>query len=421
MVDAHALGACGLGRAGSNPASPTMTYWSVTVPDGRRGKRDGFTQSYPALWRFCLSGARHVQRRIINLDIEGIKTRTIRAISPLKSTSAPCFFGTRTDAGRSLPDYYLVYFTLVDLLGFRYVGRGEKVAWSIPVDFEGRVYVIEHRKLGLGVFSSGGIDREEDAKAIVQLVKRGVNAARPYFERRADQALKGPKVNVHNDSVDLFDRYEFFLGMFETKRNKTGKKRSAGSYRFARETEWLAISAIESFFSWTEHVFIHLAILQGKCTTGNQVDQLAANEWKDKFKAALDVQDLETKRYYDDLLEIRRQVRNFVAHGSFGKNGEAFKFHSAAGAVPVMLPHRRVNRSDRFPDADAIKTINDFIEYLRSGRLSPAWMFLDSHLDTILTEAQSGTYDDAMASEDSMRSFIEYREYLEDMHANMDF
>ena len=23
MVDAHALGACGLGRAGSNPASPT--------------------------------------------------------------------------------------------------------------------------------------------------------------------------------------------------------------------------------------------------------------------------------------------------------------------------------------------------------------------------------------------------------------
>ena len=25
MVDAHALGACGCGRAGSNPASPTMT------------------------------------------------------------------------------------------------------------------------------------------------------------------------------------------------------------------------------------------------------------------------------------------------------------------------------------------------------------------------------------------------------------
>ena len=26
MVDAHALGACGLGRAGSNPASPTKGW-----------------------------------------------------------------------------------------------------------------------------------------------------------------------------------------------------------------------------------------------------------------------------------------------------------------------------------------------------------------------------------------------------------
>ena len=26
MVDAHALGACGLGRAGSNPASPTRCW-----------------------------------------------------------------------------------------------------------------------------------------------------------------------------------------------------------------------------------------------------------------------------------------------------------------------------------------------------------------------------------------------------------
>ena len=30
MVDAHALGACGLGRAGSNPASPTnLANWPM--------------------------------------------------------------------------------------------------------------------------------------------------------------------------------------------------------------------------------------------------------------------------------------------------------------------------------------------------------------------------------------------------------
>ena len=49
------------------------------------------------------------------------------------------------------PEYYLVYFLLVDLLGFKCYGRGEKVAWSTPVEIEGQHFLIEHRKLGLGV------------------------------------------------------------------------------------------------------------------------------------------------------------------------------------------------------------------------------------------------------------------------------
>ena len=38
MVDAHALGACGLGRAGSNPASPTSERFlepTLRQPEGR--------------------------------------------------------------------------------------------------------------------------------------------------------------------------------------------------------------------------------------------------------------------------------------------------------------------------------------------------------------------------------------------------
>ena len=442
MVDAHALGACGLGRAGSHPASPTrgtdhltgvarddirnFGLGETTRSDSLMGRRYGHgievEPRHLSATHSPISNAVSILLRITAVDISQIKTRTLHAISPLKSSSSPCFFGTRTNAGRELPDYYLVYFMLVDLLGFRHLGRGEKVAWSLPVDFEGRTYIIEHRKMGLGVFSSGGSECEEDAKKIVRLVKQGVSAARPYFDWRADESLKGSKVNVYNDSVGLFDRFEFFLGLFESKRTEgDGEQFNSGSYQLYRETEWLAIATIESFFSWTEHVFIHLAILQGNCTTGVEVDELAAKNWQDKFKAALDLQNPETKRHYDDLLAIRNQVRNFVAHGSFGKNGKAFKFHSAAGAVPVMLPHRRLSGSNRFPDADSIKSINEFIAHLRAGPLAPAWIFLDNRLSTILTEAKSGVYDSAMASESDMQSFVDYRDYIEDMSANMDF
>ena len=370
------------------------------------------------------------------MDIVAIRNRAEAAISPLKLGSSEWSFGTRTNAGSELPEYYLVYFLLVDLLGFDYIGSGEKIAWSIPVDLNGKVFFIEHRKFGLGIFAPDDDDSEAVAQEIVQLIKKSVRAARPYFDWRADEALKGPEVNVYNDSVDLFGRYEYLRGLFETKleesqsnRGKTVKRTLengatsyiAANYQSNREMEWLAIGAIESFFSWTEHVFIHLAILQSKITTGEGVDELAAQNWKAKFKAALDVSDSETKRHYDDLIAIRNQVRNFVAHGSFGKNGEAFSFHSGAGAVPVMLPHRRNNRSNLFPDADALETIRKFVEYLRSGQLSPAWIFLDSHLNTILTDAQGVMYQEAMTSDDEMRSFVEYREYIEDMYTNMDF
>jgi hypothetical protein len=68
---------------------------------------------------------------------------------------------------------------------------------------------------------------------------------------------------------------------------------------------------------------------------------LAIGDWKDKFKAAIDLRDQTAKGHYDTLLEIRRQIRNFVAHGAFGKDGQAFDFHSSAGAVPVRLPHQK--------------------------------------------------------------------------------
>lgn len=66
-----------------------------------------------------------------------------------------------------------------------------------------------------------------------------------------------------------------------------------------KRAEWLALSAIDSFFSWTEHVFIHCAILNGKAITGEDVADLADNEWANKFKAAININERESKEFYD--------------------------------------------------------------------------------------------------------------------------
>lgn len=378
-----------------------------------------------------------------NKIIQAVK----KAIDPLKPVSAESeeanlFMAKRTDAGRSLPPYYLVYFLLVDLLGFKNLGQFEKIAWSVPVDYQGKAFVIEHRKFGLGIFANNLPEDETYAKEITRRIRKAVKIAEPYFDSLAEAAANTSKLNVVNKSTELYERHKFFLDLYEAKTSEAEtrksekvvtKKGSVTSYRYPammlrREAKWLALSAIETFFSWTEHIFIHIAILQGRVTTGLEVGNLAKDDWKVKFQAALDITSPEVKTYYDELLSVRQQLRNFDAHGSFGKNREAFQFHSSVGAVPLRLPYKQKSREFRFGrgidfvDDEAIELIKSFSEYLWIDSRAPAKIYIqDSGLSLILTHAVDGTYTHAMSSTDSMEEFVDYQTALHDRYANMDF
>ena len=174
-------------------------------------------------------------------EIQEIHKRTAVAISPLESAdeSAPYFYGMRTLAGQKLPPYYLVYFLLVDLLGFRHGGPQEKVAWSIPVEIDGSVAMIEHRKLGLGVFEPHEAGQshslgpalpknEAIATQIVQSIEKGIKAATPFFNHLASVAVSGSHLNVVNNSGWLYERYEYLRDEFRksSKRQLTERMKS---------------------------------------------------------------------------------------------------------------------------------------------------------------------------------------------------
>jgi hypothetical protein len=182
-----------------------------------------------------------------------------------------------------LPVYYLVYFLLVELLKFPKGGVWEKVAWSIPVDFNGNAAVIEYRKMGLGVFSNATSEDEAIAEGIVTAVIRGIAAARPFFDHLAAKAVTGSKLNVTNNSPWLFSRYVFLRDRFREKlasvKNESlynveeseietpdGTKKKSFTIRYSdtQEARWMGIAAVDAFFSWTEHVLIHISILLGQ-------------------------------------------------------------------------------------------------------------------------------------------------------------
>lgn len=395
-------------------------------------------------------------------EFEPIRDAARRALGDVKPAGPPLpdedqrFPQWRTSGGRALPEYYLVYFLLVDLLGFDDLGQFEKVAWIVPVRFHGRLYSIEHRKFGIGIFApsfTGESDEvtalsemaETDASHMAAAIAKSVSIAEPYFEWRAEQAVLSSRLNVQNISHDLFDRYICFRDRFssltlEADRRKEeshvttsmlsdGNVSRAGifpSYALYREAKWNGEAAIDAFFSWTEHVFIHLAILQGRASSGEEIAALAEADWKTKCKAALDLSDRETKEHYDKLLDLRAQIRNFMAHGAFGKRGEAFKFHSGAGAVPVLLTSRQQHKysltgTAAFDEGAAIAAIEAFIPHIWSGTRGPARHCIFSELPTVLTLVADGTYANAMHSEHEMAEFVEYMTRQRDDASNMDW
>lgn len=387
-------------------------------------------------------------------DIDRIRALARQAIAPLKpvdNTTAEIdgqklFHASRTNAGRSLPPYYLVYFLLVDLLGYHNAGQWEKTAWSVAVDLNGKAFLIEHRKFGVGVFAQDGDADEPQAERIARLISKAVSVAEPYFVWLAQDAVHRSSINVVNTSASLFERYEFFHEshaqrkaeadarkkerVVRTWKTDSGPAKSVQfpSIKLYKEAQWLAMAAVDCFYSWTEHVFIHVAALQGRVTTGDSVAALAKADWSDKYKTAVRLDDEKSKSFYDKLVIIRRQLRNFVAHGAFGKQGEAFKFHSGAGAVPVLLETRHGQQRFSmfgpadFNEAEALEVMSAFVDFLWSDSRAPARVYVQEHeLPLILPYAADGTYARAMVSVESMTEFADHLTAEMDRSANMDW
>ena len=386
-------------------------------------------------------------------ELEPVRAKALRAILPLKPLDSSTdyeptqlFMAQRTKAGYELPPYYLVYFLLVELLGFNHGGKFEKVSWSVAVDWRGRGFVIEHRKMGVGVFAQDLARDEDAAREIVIRIQKAVRAAQPFFEWLAGDAVARSAVNVVNNSSDLYARYAYLRDAYRDKRAEYERRKnerivtkgttpggawtqsSFPAYRLISESSWLAISAVEAFYAWTEHVLIHVAILLGRRTTATEVAQMAEADWADKFRAAVDISDSGAKAHYDRLFALRKELRNYVAHGAFGKQGEAFHFHSGAGAVPVLLPHRSGSRRFKFAEGlsfdalAAFTAMEEFATFLWSDGRAPAEVYVQkSELPVILTLAIDGTYKHAMQSVETMEDFVKHLSGEFDRAADMDW
>ncbi len=382
-------------------------------------------------------------------DKERYKNIALKILSPIKpinsKTSANkdfLFTARRSQFSYNLPDYYLIFFLFADLLEFENLGKFDKVAWSFPIDYNGRAFLIEYRKFGVGVFIQNPEVDEIDAESITKKINGAVKSIRPFYDYIAEQAINKSEFNVINNNIPLFERFSFLLKQYKKEHTKYLKYKGKSKiitngdvtyskflgYNYHEQANWLAISCIEAFFSWTEHLFIHLAIINNNISDGQEVSRLIEAEWKIKFKRAIVEETKEIEKFYAELLIVRQQLRNFVAHGAFGKEGNAFRFHSQTGTVPVLMNYRKqknrfsLQGSLSFNENDIIELINDFIKYLWKSSLKPSMYYTQKYgLPTILTLVSDGTYKNISKNMRKMNYYIDKLVRLIDDSANMDW
>ncbi len=390
------------------------------------------------------------------MDHDAVKAKASEAICPLRQASGWSFAYrascTRTEAGDGLAvaEAHFVFALLVDLLGFEDLGPSEKLLWSIPVEFDDMVFFIEHRKFGLGIFAPNIPHIEESARKVVRLINEGIRTARKFghFKSWVQKHSKDRNVILINDSIMLYDRYVYFLELFEEQWSAFEKKHEEASSRTSgdpfgqiasycdcdyhrEQAAWLGQSAINCFFSWTEHIFIHLAMLLGnpKANTVEKCNRLIKSpEWRKKYRSVFNVDnDREAETYLRSLTRIR-ESKNFTSHGHFGKDRETLWVSTGIGFVPYNAePSRSINPwrhndSVGFTERESLQLIERFIKYLWSGARRPAYILLQERsYPTFFQFMLSGDYGEAMKSEEAMKSLVYGIENKFDIGENMDF
>jgi len=377
--------------------------------------------------------------------LETTKSNVLRAMSGISPPSEAARITGLHTVYKGIPhgDYYLIFLMMVDLLGYRYFGPFEKIAYGIPLEFEGLNYSVNYQKFGMRIECSEGGDGEKVYKAI----RKGIKAAKPYYLWRAEQASTSSDLNLESKCPKLWAKYQYLreqskmlLDKFETDKDKkkvvkgssedgTGQWTSISypAYEYLEQGRWMHEAAVDAFFAWCEQALVHTAILMGRLTNGKEIVDLLKGEFGPKCKLVLDLSLPDEKSAYDDISLLRNELRNFVAHGSFGKDGSAFTFHTATGAVPLKVLDNKSLSEFSFGGADArdweadYQRIDAFVEQLWENGRAPAKQYLEAGFPCILTFAANGTYSKAMASEADMEGFLEYLGRMMDDSANMDF
>lgn len=342
---------------------------------------------------------------------------------------------------------YIIYLLFVDILGYQYSGMSEKVAWEIPIKFKGCSFILSHRKFGFK-FISNEINEKILNTANEAMTK--INNAIPLVEKilqpKINEIVSEGKITIDNEYLTLRRRYKFFY-----ERTKVSFKKKEEKYNFHKynnpskdninemldeyftgveEKEYYLSATLDAFYSWLE--FLLIALFPFFNSERNiDIHKIISMSWSEKFKKIFDLKnDKNIKIIYDDLLVLKEQFRNPMAHGHYLKNKGLFYIHMPnLGAIPFHLTEngkkleysfKRINENNFNKISGCLERFEYYIENTHHVT-KLATRYLKNGLDLYFNYESRVEYKMACKSDKDMDYFIELTQKRVDDSRNMDW
>lgn len=325
---------------------------------------------------------------------------------------------------------YMVFVVFVSLLEMPYIGKGEKIAWTIPVQFHNELFLLSHRKLGFEIATDCNQDAisDEFVRRLLNACEIGDHLLEPFVRSQ----VQSGHVLIPNQYHNHRNRYLFFrtqaTSMFTSpppKLGEIGEGHNWDPYLPTRQGFYYAQAMLDAYFNYLEHVMVLLLVFEQLPT---DLSNFISANWTAKFKTIFKLKSNPAMmRQYDALRKIKERFRNTFSHGGFERDEQSL-FFSVPGFGYVPLTLSRFENSVHFSlfpiDNSSYQNVCNIIDAFesevdRDALMKRKFEVIKAGLD--IRWADKNGYEAAVQSDEELLEFIEHESYIWATNANMDW
>ena len=330
---------------------------------------------------------------------------------------------------------FIVFIIFVYLKKFRFIGKGEKVAWEIPIKYKGTPFILTHRKFGFRIISIK--DSSEIRKIGIEAMEQ-IQKAIPYAETLIEphihsQVKKGA-ITLDNEYEKIWRRYKFFRGKAASEFKKTERKAKEEKSEYVWPSDkagYFTTAMLDSYFSLLEHLFVLVfPFISTIKHSDYNIEEFIGLNWKEKYKIILPITtNVKALQLLEKLEKVKEIFRNPLSHGYFLKNGHSFLVHlEHLGAIPMVLTNRtkKINYRFQFIDNLSFQEICDCFDefdlFMKKDELTKYGVkFIKKGLPVAFNTETIKMYNDSMTSDKNFNEFIWHIMRAVDDAGNMDW